>query len=262
MTNRPGKRDVDVLAGRQADHRLRGTSLRTTIVARSNLTGRRTRPPWHRRSGRPPPRWLHPARATRSGVEWRREGGAARSAGGTPATSAAARRRFQKDAIGAHAYTVAWKATIATSSKGGRRSAARIPAQAYSAIASNASTRTNRKARRSRRCVLPVFDVLRNTPSRRDMPSIQARAVIQEAERLISKPSAARRRDIVVQWRKVQVMQIVAMRMSDRGSRDLSPDKGMSAKRDPEARSPVITSRNREKANINRSRVHPTEAMR
>ncbi len=53
------------------------------------------------------------------------------------------------------------------------------------------------------------------------MPSMQARAVIQLAERLMTSDSRARRREIVVQWRSVHVMQIVAITMSDIGSSDL-----------------------------------------
>ena len=42
--------------------------------------------------------------------------------------------------------------------------------------------------------------------------------------------SRARRYDMVVQWRSVHVMQIVAMMMSDIGSSDLSPSSGVTAK--------------------------------
>ncbi len=57
-------------------------------------------------------------------------------------------------------------------------------------------------------------------------------------------------------------MQIVAIKMSDMGSSDLSPASGMSAKFEPDSSSPVITSRKSANASIRRSLNHPSEAMR
>jgi hypothetical protein len=138
----------------------------------------------------------------------------------------------------------------------------RNAAAANRVIASDASQRVSLRAVRKGRWVDPVFDVLKKTPSRRDMPSMQARAVIQLADRLMMRDITARRREIVVQCRRVHVIQIVATIMSDIGSRDLSPPSGMSAKLEPETKSPAMTSSKSVNPNIKRSRNHPREAMR
>jgi hypothetical protein len=57
-------------------------------------------------------------------------------------------------------------------------------------------------------------------------------------------------------------MQMVAIRMSDTGNRDLSPPRGMRAKREPESSRPEITRRSAVKAIISKSLNHPSEAMR
>ena len=69
----------------------------------------------------------------------------------------------------------------------------------------------------------PFFDVRRNTPSRWVRPWMHASAVIQLAERLMTRALSARRHEIVVQWRSVHVMQTVAMMMSDIGRSEVSP---------------------------------------
>ncbi len=72
----------------------------------------------------------------------------------------------------------------------------------------------------------------------------------------------ARRHEIVVQCRSVQVMQTVATMMSDIGSREELPPSGMSAKPEPDTTRPVTTSSRIEKPSISRSLSHPREAMR
>ena len=84
----------------------------------------------------------------------------------------------------------------------------------------------------------------------------------QVTDRLMTSDSSARRNDMVVQWRSVNVMQIVAMMMSDIGSSDRSPPSGRQRSSNPRSSRPVITSSNRVNANIMRSRNHPSEAIR
>ena len=109
----------------------------------------------------------------------------------------------------------------------------------------------------------PAFEVLRKTPSRRASPSMQASAVIQLADRLMTRDRSARRTRWSSRWRRVHVMQIVAMMMSDIGSSDRSPLSGMRRRSsDPDSSSPVTTSSRRANASISRSRNHPSDAIR
>jgi hypothetical protein len=85
------------------------------------------------------------------------------------------------------------------SNKGGCERVERSPADAYKALAKRISSRLNRRAVVIRWWVLPDFEVLRKTPSFRAEPSMHARAVIQPAERLMTRHIKARRYDMVVQ---------------------------------------------------------------
>ena len=91
---------------------------------------------------------------------------------------------------------------------------------------------------------------------------MQASAVIQLAERLMTRDLSARRHEMVVQWRRVHVMQTVATMMSDIGRSEVSPSSGISAKSEPDSSSPVTTSSRSENANIRRSLNHPSDAIR
>ena len=65
---------------------------------------------------------------------------------------------------------------------------------------------------------------------------MQASAVIQLAERLMTRPLNARRQEMVVQYRSVQVMQTVAMMMSDIGRSEVFPLSGMSTNVEPDSK--------------------------
>jgi len=145
---------------------------------------------------------------------------------------------------------------------GGRALSNRRTADTASAIASTLSHRLTQRAFRRRWVSEPVFAVLRNTPSRRAIPSTQPRAVIQLADKLMTKARRALRREIDFQCRSAHIMQIVAMMMRDMGNSVLSPASGMRAKLDPESSNPVITSRSRENAAIKRSRNQLKHAIR
>ena len=84
----------------------------------------------------------------------------------------------------------------------------------------------------------------------------------QVTDRLMTSDSSARRNDMVVQWRSVHIMQIVAMMMSDSGSSDRVPSIGETAKPEWVTSRPVITSSSRLKASMSRSRNHPSDAIR
>ena len=77
------------------------------------------------------------------------------------------------------------------------------------------------------------FVVRRKTPSRWVSPWIHASAVIQAAERLMMSARPARRHEMVVQCRRVHVMQTVATMMSDIGSSGELPPSGISTKSEP-----------------------------
>src|SRR5579863_10140268 len=99
---------------------------------------------------------------------------------------------------------------------GGCAMRARRAADTNSAAARRPSHRLTRRAVRSGWGAEPVFAVLRNTPSRRAIPSTQAIAVTQLADQLITRASSDLRREIEVQCRSVHIMQMVAMMMRDR----------------------------------------------
>jgi hypothetical protein len=65
--------------------------------------------------------------------------------------------------------------------------------------------------------------------------------VTHVAEKLMRSESKARRRDIVVQRRRVHIMQSVAIRMSDSASSDLLPANGTTVKSEPASHNEAIT---------------------
>ena len=148
---------------------------------------------------------------------------APRSGAGTRARIPCA-RRFQRDAIGPQRYTRGLdeddedeehrrvpRRRAARPRRTGRRPGSSPSGSAGAQCAAGGGAGLRR----------PQED-----PLAAGQPSMQPRAVIQLADRLMTSAGSRGRYDIVVQWRSVHIMQTVAMMMSDMGISDLSPPAG------------------------------------